>query len=119
MMAKAIDKLESKEHLKVLPVYVTIDPQRDTPSHLHAYLKEFDSRILGLTGAVGAIRQMAQEYRVYFRKVEEEADDYLIECSHNIYLINPNMEVARCFGVEYNPEELSGAIAKELKLSSA
>lgn len=45
---------------------------------------EFDSRIEGLTGAVSAIRQMAQEYRVYFKKVEEEGDDYLVESSHNL-----------------------------------
>ncbi|KAJ9177614.1 hypothetical protein P3X46_012815 [Hevea brasiliensis] len=115
VMAKAIDTLESKENTKVLPVFVTIDPQRDTPSHLRAYLKEFDSRIAGLTGPVGAVRQMAQEYRVYFRKVEEEGDDYLVESSHNMYLINPNMEVARCFGVEYNAEELAEEILKELR----
>ncbi|GMP26123.1 hypothetical protein CsSME_00002701 [Camellia sinensis var. sinensis] len=93
-MAKAIDILESKQNLKVLPVFVTIDPQRDTPSQLRAYLREFDSRIMGLTGSVPAIRQMAQEYRVY--------------------LTNPNMEVVRCFGVEYSAEELSEAILKEL-----
>lgn len=113
-MAKAIDILESKQNLKVLPVFVTIDPQRDTPSQLRAYLREFDSRIMGLTGSVAAIRQMAQEYRVYFKKVEEDGDDYLVESSHNMYLTNPNMEVVRCFGVEYSAEELSEAILKEL-----
>ncbi|KAI8032559.1 hypothetical protein LOK49_LG01G02342 [Camellia lanceoleosa] len=113
-MAKAIDILESKQNLKVLPVFVTIDPQRDTPSQLRAYLREFDSRIMGLTGSVAAIRQMAQEYRVYFKKVEEDGDDYLVESSHNMYLTNPNMEVVRCFGVEYSAEELSEAIRKEL-----
>ncbi|KAG8640969.1 protein SCO1 homolog 2, mitochondrial isoform X2 [Manihot esculenta] len=116
VMAKAIDTLEN---CKVLAVFVTIDPQRDSPSHLRAYLKEFDSRIIGLTGPVGAIRQMAQEYRVYFRKVEEEGDDYLVESSHNIYLINPNLEVSRCFGVEYSAEELSEAILEELKRASS
>ncbi|KAE9601267.1 hypothetical protein Lal_00023932 [Lupinus albus] len=114
MMAKAIDILESKQKLKILPVFVTIDPQRDTPSQLCAYLKEFDSRIIGLTGPVTAIRQMAQEYRVYFKKVEEDGGDYLVDCSHNMYLLNPNMEVVRCFGVEYDAEELSEAIWKEL-----
>ncbi|XP_038689926.1 protein SCO1 homolog 2, mitochondrial isoform X2 [Tripterygium wilfordii] len=115
MMAKAIKILESKHNVKVLPVFVTIDPQRDTPSHLRAYLQEFDSRITGLTGPANAIRQMAQEYRVYFRKIEEEGNDYLVESSHNMYLMNPNMEVARCFGVEYNAEDLSEAIVKELQ----
>lgn len=58
---------------------------------------------------------MAQEYRVYFKKVEEEGDDYLVETSHNMYLLNPNMEVTRCFGVEYSAEELSEAMATEIQ----
>ncbi|KAJ9670063.1 hypothetical protein PVL29_026552 [Vitis rotundifolia] len=117
MMAKAIDFLESKQNVRLLPVFVTIDPHRDSPSQLQAYLKEFDSRIVGLTGPDAAIRQMAQEYRVYFRKVEEDGDDYLVESSHNMYLMSPNMEVVRCFGVEYNAEELSQEILKEVKRS--
>uniref|UniRef100_A0A0R0K3Y1 Uncharacterized protein n=1 Tax=Glycine max TaxID=3847 RepID=A0A0R0K3Y1_SOYBN len=86
-MAKAIDILESKQNLKILPVFVSTDPQRDTPSQLRAYLKgvlmiaevegantvEFDSRIIGLTGPVAAIRQMAQEYCFYFKKVFAES----------------------------------------------
>ncbi|KAI3451142.1 hypothetical protein Pfo_007807 [Paulownia fortunei] len=114
-MANAINILESTQNIKVLPIFVTIDPQRDTPSQLHAYIREFDSRIVGLTGPAAAIRQIAQEYRVFFKKVDEEGDDYLVESSHNMYLMNPNMEVARSFGVEYNAEELAEAIAKEMK----
>lgn len=118
MMAKAIDILDSKKNLKILPIFVTIDPQRDTPEHLRAYLKEFNSRIVGLTGPAGAIRQMAQEYRVFFKKVEEEGDDYLVESSHNMYLMNPSLEVVRCFGVEYTAEELAEEISKEMKKAS-
>ncbi|CAH2076016.1 unnamed protein product [Thlaspi arvense] len=114
MMSKAVDKLESNHNEKILPVFVTLDPLRDTPSHLHAYLKEFDSRILGLTGSASAMRQMAQEYRVYFKKVQEDGDDYLVDTSHNMYLLNPKMEVVRCFGVEYNPDELSQEVLKEV-----
>ncbi|KAG6394520.1 hypothetical protein SASPL_145108 [Salvia splendens] len=117
-MANTINILESKQNIKVLPIFVTIDPQRDTPSHLRAYIHEFDSRIVGLTGPVTAIRQMAQEYRVFFRKVDEQGSDYLIESSHNIYLLNPGMEVSRSFGLEYNAGELSEAIAKEIKKSA-
>ncbi|KAH9670014.1 protein SCO1 [Citrus sinensis] len=118
MMAKAIDILDSKKNLKILPIFVTIDPQRDTPAHLRAYLKEFNSRIVGLTGPVGAIRQMAQEYRVFFKKVEDEGDDYLVESSHNMYFMNPSLEVVRCFGVEYTAEELAEEISKEMKKAS-
>lgn len=117
-MAKAIDILESKQNVKLLPVFVTIDPQRDSPSHLKAYLREFDSRIVGLTGPDNSIRQMAQEYRVFFRKVEEDGNDYLIDSSHNMYLMNPNMEIVRCFGIEYSAADLAEATVKELKKSA-
>ncbi|KAJ4841531.1 Protein SCO1 2, mitochondrial [Turnera subulata] len=125
VMAKAISTVESQSNLKVLPLFVTIDPQRDTPSHLRAYLKgqnratEFDSRIVGLTGPVAAVRQMAQEYRVFFKKIEEEGEDYLVDSSHSMYLINPNMEVVRCFGVEYNAQELSEAILKDVRRTTS
>ncbi|CAI0554547.1 unnamed protein product [Linum tenue] len=118
-MAETIDKLESQENLKLLPVFVTLDPQRDTPTHLRAYLKEFDPRIVGFTGAPGAVRQMALEYRVFFRKIEEDKDDYLVEANHNFYLIGPNKEVVKCFGPEYNAEHLTEAIAKEMKRKAA
>ncbi|XP_073280765.1 protein SCO1 homolog 2, mitochondrial isoform X1 [Primulina huaijiensis] len=114
-MAKSIDILESEQNLKVLPIFVTIDPRRDTPSQLRAYIREFDSRIVGLTGPVASIRQMAQEYRVFFRKVDDEGDDYLVESSHNMYLVNQSMLVVRSFGVEYSPDELVKAIADEMK----
>ncbi|KAJ0252425.1 Protein SCO1 2 [Hirschfeldia incana] len=114
MMSKAVHQLESNHDQKILPVFVTLDPLRDTPSHLHAYLKEFDSRILGLTGSASAIRQMAQEYRVYFKKVQEDGDDYLVGTCHNMYLLNPKMEVVRCFGTEYNPDDLSHEVLKEV-----
>ncbi|KAJ4715697.1 Protein SCO1, mitochondrial-like protein [Melia azedarach] len=119
IVARAIDTLELKQNVKILPVFVTIDPQRDTPVQLRAYLKEFDSRIVGLTGPAGAVRQMAQEYRVFFKKVEEEGDDYLIDSSHNMYLMNPIMEIVRSFGVEYTAEELAEEISKEVKKTSA
>ncbi|XP_038881278.1 protein SCO1 homolog 2, mitochondrial [Benincasa hispida] len=115
IISKAIDILESRHNLKVLPVFATIDPQRDNPSHLRAYLKEFDPRIIGLTGPVAAVRQMAQEYRVYFKKIEEEGNDYLIDSSHKMYLLSPNLEVLRCFGIEYNAEDLPQAILNALQ----
>ncbi|XP_058085753.1 protein SCO1 homolog 2, mitochondrial isoform X2 [Magnolia sinica] len=118
-MAKAIDILESQQNLKIKPVFISIDPLRDSPSHLRAYLKEFDRRIVGLTGSIDAIRQIAQEFRVYFKKVEEDGEDYLIQSSHNMYLMDPNMEIVRCFGVEYDAEQLAEAILKEVKKASS
>lgn len=47
-------------------------------------LAEFDSNIMGLTGPINAVRQIVHEYRVYFRKVDEEDHDYLIESSNSM-----------------------------------
>ncbi|XP_077213929.1 protein SCO1 homolog 2, mitochondrial-like isoform X6 [Tasmannia lanceolata] len=79
---------------------------------------EFDTRIVGLTGSIDAIRQTAQEYRVYFKKVEEIGQDYLVASSHNMYLMDPNMEIVRCFTQAYNAEELTEDILKEVKKCS-
>ncbi|XP_077213924.1 protein SCO1 homolog 2, mitochondrial-like isoform X2 [Tasmannia lanceolata] len=117
-MAKAIDILDSEHNMKIKPIFITIDPQRDSPSQLQAYLKEFDTRIVGLTGSIDAIRQTAQEYRVYFKKVEEIGQDYLVASSHNMYLMDPNMEIVRCFTQAYNAEELTEDILKEVKKCS-
>ncbi|GAB2283414.1 hypothetical protein Dimus_017929 [Dionaea muscipula] len=117
-IAEVVGILESEQNVKILPIFVTIDPLRDSPSQLRTYLRDFDSRIVGLTGSVAAIRQMAQAYRVFFKKVEEDGNDYLIESSHIMYLMNPNMEIVRCFGVEYNSKELVGAIVNELERAS-
>ncbi|KAI4385233.1 hypothetical protein MLD38_003285 [Melastoma candidum] len=93
-MAKALDVIGDKQKSRILPVFVTIDPQRDKPSHLRAYLRvEFDPGIIGLIGPVNAVRQMVQEYRVYFKKMEEEGEDYLVDSSDNMYLLNPDMEI--------------------------
>lgn len=117
-MAKAIEILESKHNVKIKPIFITIDPQRDTPDQLQKYLREFDPRIEGLTGPINAVRQIAQEYRVYFRKVDEEGQDYLIECSNNMYLLDPNMEIAKCFGAEYDASQLASEIVKEVTKAS-
>ncbi|KAI3872656.1 hypothetical protein MKX03_010925 [Papaver bracteatum] len=114
-MAKAIKILESEQDLKIIPTFVTIDPERDSPRQLNAYLKEFDPRIVGLTGSICSIKEMAREYRVFFRKVEEDGADYLVQTSHNMYLLDPNLEIARCFGLEYTAEQLSEEIIKLTK----
>lgn len=117
-MTKATKILESEYNIKVKPVFVTIDPQRDTPDQLRAYLNEFDSNIMGLTGPINAVRQIAHEYRVYFRKVDEEGHDYLIESSNNTYLLDPNTEVVKTCGVEYDASQMVNEIVREVKKAS-
>uniref|UniRef100_A0ACD5Y2Y2 Uncharacterized protein n=1 Tax=Avena sativa TaxID=4498 RepID=A0ACD5Y2Y2_AVESA len=117
-IADVVKLLESKHDIKIKPLFITIDPQRDSPAQLKAYLSEFDPRIVGLTGPVDAIRQTAQEYRIFFKKVGEGCQDYIVESSHNMYLLDPCLETVRCFGAEYKASDLAEAITMEVQKAS-
>ena len=73
------------------PLFVTVDPQRDTREVMANYLKSFDSRLLGLTGTQAQIDSVIKEYRlsVALQKSETGGDDYLVEHSAYIYLMDP------------------------------
>lgn len=73
----------------LLPLFITCDPARDTPSVLKAYLSEFHPSILGLTGTWEQVRQVCKAYRVYFSTPEgvKPGMDYLVDHSIYFYLM--------------------------------
>ena len=79
---------------KLNVVYVTIDPERDTPQRLKAYLTAFDPRIRGLTGSPQAIAQAAHDYNVYYQKAPLQGGDYTMDHSTLIYLIDAKGKMA-------------------------
>ncbi|KAL6888476.1 hypothetical protein ACP4OV_009502 [Aristida adscensionis] len=126
-MAAAIDKImlymtvgiksvtEEKAKLEVVPVFITVDPERDTIEQVRDYVKEFHPDLIGLTGSADEIRQVARAYRVYYMKTEEEGSDYLVDHSIVMYLMNPNMEFVKFFGKNYDTDSLADGIIKEIK----
>lgn len=70
-------------------VFVTVDPERDTPKLMHEYLASFDRRIRGFTGTPAEIAQIAKEYRVYYKKVPTADGSYTMDHSATIYLMGP------------------------------
>jgi protein SCO1/2 len=68
-------------------VFVTVDPERDTPKLMHAYLSSFDRRIRGYTGTPEQIAKIAQEYRVYYKKIPTSDGSYVMDHSSIIYLM--------------------------------
>jgi protein SCO1/2 len=71
-------------------VFVTIDPERDTPKLMHAYLSSFDRRIRGFTGTSEQIAKIAKEYRVYYKKIPTTGGNYVMDHSSVIYLMGSN-----------------------------
>jgi protein SCO1/2 len=91
-MADALDLL-GEAGLGVVPVFVTVDPERDTPEHLADYVTHFHSRQVGLSGSPAQLAAAAGAYKVYYAKVQEDgadADDYLMDHTSVIYLMGPD-----------------------------
>ena len=93
-MTQGLDLLDEQAPAKaaaVLPVFVTVDPERDTVEALAAYAGHFHPRLLALTGTPEEAAVAAKAYRIYYQKVEAaDASDYLMDHSSIIYLMGPD-----------------------------
>jgi cytochrome oxidase Cu insertion factor (SCO1/SenC/PrrC family) len=119
-MANAMDALGAKAE-KVTPIFVTIDPERDTVEKVAGYVKNFHARFVGLTGTPEEIKQAARAYRVYYAKAEtkDSAAGYLMDHSAFIYLMNPQGEYVTHFTYGTAPEKIAAGVEKALSQSEA
>jgi protein SCO1/2 len=85
---------------KLNAVYVTIDPERDTPKQLALYLSSFDPRIRGLTGTPAQVAQIAHEYGVYYQKVPLDGGGYTMDHSSAVYLMDARGGFAGVIGYQ-------------------
>jgi protein SCO1/2 len=88
MIAQALDQLGSAGDA-VQPLFVTLDPERDTPEKLASYVPLFHPRLVGLTGTPDEIRRVARSYKVYYAKTSQTGmSTYLLDHSAYIYLVD-------------------------------
>ncbi|KAL8818771.1 MAG: hypothetical protein Q9223_002673 [Gallowayella weberi] len=93
----------------ILPLFISCDPARDTPSVLKEYLSEFHPSLVGLTGTWQQVKDMCRAYRVYFSTPEgvKPGQDYLVDHSIYFYVMDPDGDFIECIGRQHTPE--SGA----------
>ena len=87
-IGSALQKL-GLEADQIQPLFVSVDPKRDTREVMSAYLESFDPRIIGLTGTPAQIEAIAKAYRVFFKIHEGEGANYLVDHSAYFYLMDP------------------------------
>lgn len=95
---------------RVQPIFITVDPARDTPARLAEYTAFFDSRIIALTGPQAFVDKAIEHFRVTVRKVSEPgapADQYSMDHSAGMYLVGPAGEFITRFGYSMPPETIS------------
>lgn len=111
-MMQALDLVPPPVAERIVPVFVTVDPERDTVEAVRNYVSLFDPRLIGLTGTPEAIEAMKRAWRVYARKAEPASGPgggpgYLVDHSTFTYLMGPDGRYVTHFGHGTTPEAMA------------
>ncbi|MGN6461240.1 MAG: SCO family protein [Pseudolabrys sp.] len=103
-----------KDADRVNALFVTVDPERDTPAAMKDYLSSFDPHIRGLTGDTAAIAAVEKSYRVYAKKVPTTGDDYTMDHTAIVYLMDKSGKFVRPFDTKRKPDESAAELRRYL-----
>ena len=121
-ISSALDSLGDAAS-NIVPIFVSVDPDRDTPDYLKDYLIHFHPAIQGLTGTIGQIKQIAKSYGIYYARVQEEgttdneADDYLMDHTAITFLMGPDGQYVAHFGHGTTADAMAEKLASILAAS--
>ncbi|MGH6946070.1 MAG: SCO family protein [Kiloniellales bacterium] len=117
-MSQALDILEERDPTaaaQVTPIFITVDPQRDTVAAMADYATHFHPRLRALTGSPQQVAEAARAYRVYYQKTRDpDASDYLMDHSSFIYLMGPEGDYVSHFTFGTEPEKMAEALQRRI-----
>lgn len=117
VMAQALDDLGGEAD-SIVPLFVTVDPERDTPEVLKAYVENFGPRFVGLTGTPDQIAAVAKAYRVYYAKAgKTDAGGYTMDHSAIIYLMGRDGRFLKHFTYTTDARGLAEGIHEAMRNS--
>jgi len=109
-IAKVLDQMGADAD-KIAPMFITIDPARDTPEKLKTYVAQFHPKIEGLSGSDQQVAAATAAYQVYYAKGEQVDDhDYVMDHSSLIYLMDPDGKFITTFPEDADPAAIVTAI---------
>ncbi len=109
--AEAIDALE-EQGFEVTPVFISVDPDRDTPEVLKEWTDYLHPRMIGLTGSAEQIAAAAKQYRTYYKVPEDKSDEYyLVDHMTQTYLMLPETGFVEFFNREMTAEDMANSVA--------
>lgn len=95
---------------KVAALFMSVDPERDTPALLKDYVSNFDKRIIGVTGPRESVDAALKTFRVFARKTKGEGDSYSVDHSSLVYLMDKQGRFATAFNLQQSPEQAARAL---------
>ncbi len=115
VMEAALDALGDKAD-KVVPIFISLDPERDTPQVMGDYVKNFGPRFVGLTGSPEAVAAAAKAYRVVYAKIDDKAsaNGYSVDHSALVYLMSPEGEYLTHFAFGTSAATMAETIRRYL-----
>ena len=115
VMSKAMNLL-GKESKNIAPIFITVDPKRDTSTVLASYLENFNKSLIGLTGSTEQIEQATTAYRIYYAKVKDENSslEYTMDHSTFTYLMDKKGKYITHFDHNTDATEMANIIRKYL-----
>lgn len=100
---------------EIQPIFITVDPERDTVDVMKNYVAMFNPRLIGLTGTPQQIEKIKKEYKVYAAKVKDDTmSDYTVDHSSFIYFMGPNDTLYQIFKADDSVESMVAKIKKIL-----
>lgn len=105
----ALTQLEQTERARVQVIFISVDPERDTPQVLDRFLAAFDPTFIGLTDDFSKIQKVLPIFRVFAAKevVENSKSDYLVSHTARLFLLNANHDILLTYPYDFEPEYLS------------
>ena len=103
-----------KDADRTAAVFITVDPERDTPEALKEYLSSFDPHVRGLSGDLANIAAVAKAYRVYYRKVPLEGGDYTMDHTAIVYLMDKEGQFVSPFNMRRTADVAAAELRKHL-----
>ena len=113
---KAFETRDAAKGAKVVPIFITVDPKRDTPAVVREFVGNFHPRMVGLTGAPDAIAATAKAYGIYFAKQKPgPGGGYMMDHSRQAYLMDQDGKPLALLPIEQGADKVADELARWVK----